>query len=127
MEKRAAVVVSIQGGRRGRKGINVDTVAQTGNALALSNLSLKFLGPLRICLYIFLIIILKSQLALIIGDRLTVRVSVSNSSDTRIYFEDIIVKIPNQEPILEAQATLLWLNKNYRPTRIPPEVRSKLV
>nr|KAJ0195495.1 hypothetical protein LSAT_V11C700350550 [Lactuca sativa] len=110
MEKRVAAMVSIQGGRRRRKGgINVDTVSQTGNALALSNLSLKFLGPLRI------------------GDRLTVRVSASDSSDTRIYFEDFIFKIPNQEPILEARATLLWLDKNYHPTRIPTEVRSKIV
>ncbi|KAL7605465.1 hypothetical protein Lser_V15G15076 [Lactuca serriola] len=90
-------------------GINVDTVAQTGNALAMSELSLKFLGPLRI------------------GERLTVRVRVSDSSATRIYFEDFIFKIPNQEPILEAHATLVWLDKNYRPTRIPREVRSKLV
>ncbi|CAH1416917.1 unnamed protein product [Lactuca virosa] len=90
-------------------GINVDTVAQTGNALAPSDLSLKFHGPLRI------------------GERFIVRVRISDSSATRMYFEDFIFKIPNQEPILEAQATLVWLDKNYRPTRIPPEVRSKLV
>ena len=31
------------------------------------------------------------------------------------------------QPILEAKATAVWLDKNYRPIRIPPEVRSKLV
>lgn len=30
------------------------------------------------------------------------------------------------QPILEAKATAVWLDKNYRPVRIPPEVRSKL-
>ncbi|KAI3497875.1 hypothetical protein L2E82_13830 [Cichorium intybus] len=90
-------------------GINIDTVAQTGNAIALSDLSLKFLGPLRI------------------GDRFIVRARISDSSAARIYFEHFIFKIPNEEPILEARATAVWLDKNYRPIRVPPEVRSKLV
>lgn len=31
------------------------------------------------------------------------------------------------QPILEAKGTVVWLDKNYRPVRIPPEVRSKIV
>lgn len=31
------------------------------------------------------------------------------------------------QPILEAKATAVWLDKNYRPVRIPQEVRSKCV
>ncbi|KAL4586633.1 hypothetical protein LXL04_011274 [Taraxacum kok-saghyz] len=107
-------------------GINIDTVAKSGNAIAISDLSLKFLGPLRI------------------GDRFTVRVRISDSSAARIYFEHFIFKIPNEEvtdftlicfgllgddkrqecplmPILEARATAVWLDKNYRPVRVPPE------
>jgi hypothetical protein len=31
------------------------------------------------------------------------------------------------QPILEAKGTVVWLDKNYHPVRIPPEVRSKFV
>lgn len=29
-------------------GINIDTIAQTGNAVALSELTLKYIAPLRV-------------------------------------------------------------------------------
>ncbi|CAH1419886.1 unnamed protein product [Lactuca virosa] len=89
-------------------GINIDTIAETGNAIALSDLSLKFIGPLKI------------------GDRFTMRARISDTSAARVYFEHLIMKIPNEEPILEARSTLVWLDKNYRPIRVPPEVRSKV-
>ncbi|KAD4983055.1 hypothetical protein E3N88_19726 [Mikania micrantha] len=60
-------------------GINIDKVAQTGNALALSELSLKYHAPLRA------------------GDRFVVRVRVSDISAVRVYFEHFIVKIPSEE------------------------------
>ncbi|XP_071735614.1 acyl-acyl carrier protein thioesterase ATL3, chloroplastic-like [Rutidosis leptorrhynchoides] len=90
-------------------GINIATITQSGNALALSDLVIKYIAPLRI------------------GDKFTLRMRISDMSAARIYFEHLIFKIPNEEPILDARATAVWLDKDYRPVRIPTEYRSKYV
>ncbi|KAG2321891.1 hypothetical protein Bca52824_015104 [Brassica carinata] len=90
-------------------GINCDEVARSGQALALSELAMKFLAPLRS------------------GDRFVVKARVSGLSAARIYFDHFIFKLPNLEPVLEATGVAVWLDNKYRPVRIPPHIRSKFV
>ncbi|KAL0801244.1 hypothetical protein Bca101_056420 [Brassica carinata] len=90
-------------------GINCDEVARSGQALALSELAMKFLAPLRS------------------GDRFVVKARVSGLSAARIYFDHFIFKLPNLEPVLEATGVAVWLDNKYRPVRIPPHIRSKFI
>ncbi|KAG9152246.1 hypothetical protein Leryth_027410 [Lithospermum erythrorhizon] len=80
----------------------------SGEALALSELSLKFISPLKS------------------GDRFLIRVKISSMTGARLSFQEHIIKLPNEQAILEANATAVWLDTNYRPVRLPREVRSKV-
>uniref|UniRef100_A0ACD5YSU6 Uncharacterized protein n=1 Tax=Avena sativa TaxID=4498 RepID=A0ACD5YSU6_AVESA len=79
-------------------GISTASIACTGNAMALSELNLKF----------------------------AVRVRVVQIKGARILVEHFIETLPDRELVLEATATAVCLNKDYRPTRVFPEMSSKL-
>ncbi|XP_043715779.1 acyl-acyl carrier protein thioesterase ATL3, chloroplastic-like [Telopea speciosissima] len=91
-----------------RYGFRADAIARAGAALAIAELSLKYLGPLRS------------------GDMFVVKVRITSFTAARVFVEHFIFKLPNQEPILEAKSTGAFLDKNYRPIRIPAEIRSVL-
>ncbi|KAG2325256.1 hypothetical protein Bca4012_039745 [Brassica carinata] len=77
-------------------GVNCEEVSRSGEALAVSELTIKFISPLRS------------------GCKFVVKTRITGTSVARIYFDQFIFKIPNQEPILEAKGTAVWLDKKYR-------------
>ncbi|CAF2040809.1 BnaA09g14890D [Brassica napus] len=85
-------------------GVNCEEVSCSGEALAVSDLTIKFIS-------------------LYSGCKFVVKTGITGTSVARIYFDQFIFKIPNQEAILEAKGTAVWLDNKYRPTRIPSHIR----
>ncbi|XP_011076645.1 acyl-acyl carrier protein thioesterase ATL2, chloroplastic-like [Sesamum indicum] len=85
-----------------------NVISGSGYSLATTELSFKFIAALRG------------------GDRFLVKNRIPGWSKTRLFIVQSIVKLPNKEPILEARATTVWLDKNYRPMRIPPEMLAEI-
>ncbi|KAL9243036.1 hypothetical protein vseg_016975 [Gypsophila vaccaria] len=88
-------------------GVNVEETGRS-QPIAVSHLSFKFLAPLKN------------------RDKFALKARVTHSSLARIFVEHFIYKLPNYEPILEAKSTLVWLDENHRPVRIPSELTYKL-
>ncbi|XP_047079585.1 acyl-acyl carrier protein thioesterase TE3, chloroplastic-like [Lolium rigidum] len=89
-------------------GISSASVVCAGNAMALSELNLKYRTPLRR------------------GGKFVVGVRVVQIKGARIRFEQFIETLPERELVLEVTATAVCLNKDHRPTRVFPEMSSKL-
>ncbi|KQK16450.1 hypothetical protein BRADI_1g28810v3 [Brachypodium distachyon] len=85
-------------------GISTGLIICTGNLLALSELNLKYYTPLRF----------------------VVRVRLVRIKGVRIFAEHIIETMPDRKLVVEATATVVCLNKDYRPTRVFPEMSDKL-
>ncbi|PUZ76918.1 hypothetical protein GQ55_1G328600 [Panicum hallii var. hallii] len=89
-------------------GISRCSIASTGNAMAVSDLKLNYLAPLKR------------------GARFVVMVRVEIKG-ARMLVEHFIETLPERKLVLEATATVVCLNKHYRPTRVFPEVASKVL
>ncbi|KAF8105762.1 hypothetical protein N665_0156s0016 [Sinapis alba] len=89
-------------------GVSCEEVSRSGVALAISEFTIKFIAPLRS------------------GSKFVVKTKILKTTGARIYFEQCIFKLPNEELILEAKGTAVWLDNKYRPSRIPSHVRVKL-
>ncbi|KAF8765473.1 hypothetical protein HU200_008620 [Digitaria exilis] len=92
-----------------RLGISIVSIASTGRAMAISELNLKFFAPLKR------------------GARFVVMVRVVQIKGARMIMEHTVETLPERKLVLEAKATIVCLNKDYRPTRLFPDVVSKLL
>ncbi|KAK1618666.1 hypothetical protein QYE76_024183 [Lolium multiflorum] len=89
-------------------GVSSASVVCAGNAMALSELNLKYRTPLRR------------------GAKFVVGVRIVQIKGARIRFEQFIETLPDRELVLEVTGTAVCLNKDHRPTRVFPEMSSKL-
>ncbi|KAM0865151.1 hypothetical protein ACQ4PT_043463 [Festuca glaucescens] len=90
-------------------GISVDSMTSKGNALAFSEVQLKYIAPLRI------------------GDRFVVKVKPTQIKGVRVIVEHRIETLPDHNLVLEAKGTIVCLDKDYHPTRVFPEVSAKFL
>ncbi|XBI23865.1 hypothetical protein VPH35_049034 [Triticum aestivum] len=122
-------------------GFSMASVAHTGNAMALLELNLKYFKPLLVCAWhirnLFFLRVshpkplrLSSQYlkrkTLSQCAKFVVKVRVVQIKGVRILVEHFIETLPDRALVLEAIATVVCLNKDYRPTRVFPEMSSKL-
>ncbi|CAN6245434.1 unnamed protein product [Urochloa humidicola] len=91
-----------------RLGISRSSIASTGKAMALSELRLNYLAPLKR------------------GARFVVKVRIEIKG-ARMFVEHFVETLPERKVVMEATATAVCLNEDYRPTRVIPEVASKVV
>ncbi|CAN6245433.1 unnamed protein product [Urochloa humidicola] len=90
-------------------GVCTASIARTGRAMALSSeLNVKYLAPLKR------------------GAKFVVMVRVVGIKGVRMLMEHLIATLPERKLVLEAMATVVCLNEDYRPTRMFPEMENLL-
>uniref|UniRef100_A0A0E0NIS0 Thioesterase domain-containing protein n=1 Tax=Oryza rufipogon TaxID=4529 RepID=A0A0E0NIS0_ORYRU len=61
------------------------------------------------------------------GEKFVVRLSLGRIKGARIYAEQYIERMPDRKLVVESTATIICLNRKHRPTRVWPELSSKLL
>ncbi|CAL4886266.1 unnamed protein product [Urochloa decumbens] len=89
-------------------GICTGSIARAGRALAISELNVKYVAPLKP------------------GAKFVVMVRIVQIKGVRMLMEHLIATLPDRELVLEAMGTVVCLNKDYRPTRMFPEMANLL-
>jgi len=92
-------------------GISADGIARAGEALALSELTMRFRAPLRSC------------------DKFTVDVRVGAATAARLVLEQQIIRLAPDHPpqvVLDATAVVVVLDDRYRPKRISADLVKRL-
>ncbi|CAL5056727.1 unnamed protein product [Urochloa decumbens] len=89
-------------------GVCTGSIACTGRAMALSELNVKYFAPLKR------------------GAKFVVMVRVVGIKGVRMLMEHLIATLPERKLVLEAMATVVCLNEDYRPTRMFPEMANLL-
>ncbi|SPT19505.1 unnamed protein product [Triticum aestivum] len=90
-------------------GISVDAITSKGNALALSEVQLKYIAPLRS------------------GDRFVIKVKLRQIKGVRVIFAHTIETLQDHKLVLEAKGAVVCLDKDYRPTHIFPDMSTKIL
>ncbi|CAN6279447.1 unnamed protein product [Urochloa humidicola] len=89
-------------------GVCTGSIARAGRAMALSKLNVKYFAPLKR------------------GTKFVVMVGVVGIKGVRMLMEHLIATLPERKLVLEAMATVVCLNEDYRPTRMFPEMANLL-
>ncbi|KAG2660340.1 hypothetical protein PVAP13_1KG429800, partial [Panicum virgatum] len=89
-------------------GVRTASIARAGRAMALSELNVKYFAPLKR------------------GAKFVVMVRVVGIKGVRMLMEHLIKTLPERKLVLEAMATVVCLNEDYRPTRMFPEMANLL-
>ncbi|XP_051122233.1 acyl-acyl carrier protein thioesterase ATL4, chloroplastic-like [Andrographis paniculata] len=87
---------------------NADEIARSGFSLVTSEMSIKFIAPLKS------------------GDRFVVKTKIPGWSKTRLFMEQAIFRLPKFELVVAAKATTVWIDKKNRPMRIPELTRAEI-
>ncbi|CAM6085887.1 unnamed protein product [Calypogeia fissa] len=90
-------------------GFRPDGVTESGKSMAISDMTMKFVSPLRS------------------GDRYIVSSRIAATTAVRLIFEDHIYRLPERELVMSAKSTVLVLDQNAKPGRLPDEIKIKLI